>query len=82
MRQTKLNLIMALSGLCAAAISTAQSIVHRNAPTVPKTRREPSTKSTSRGYNTCTYFHPPHGGGAREVARRQRQLASGMLKVN
>lgn len=29
-----------------------------------------------------TKFVVPHGGGKQEVARRQRQLASGMLRTN
>jgi hypothetical protein len=36
----------------------------------------------SKVYRHTTAFKVPHGGGAREVARRQRQLAAGTLCVS
>ena len=40
--------------------------------------------AASRRGNRCTDWlrNAPHGGGAREVARRQRQLAAGTLRTN
>lgn len=36
----------------------------------------------SKVYKRPTKFTVPHGGGKQEVARRQRQLASGMIRTN
>lgn len=44
-------------------------------------RMKPNGSRVKHNFHTNWLHKAPHGGGAREVARRQRQIEAGKLKV-
>lgn len=72
---------MTLTLLASAQATVAQASSSRFS--LGRTKKESRTRQHFEGGfgNRPTRFDVPRGGGAREVARRQRQLAKGMIRA-
>lgn len=81
------NQLNLMSALVMTLLASAQATVAQAGSSrfsLGRTKKESRTRQHFEGGfgNRPTRFDVPHGGGAREVARRQRQLAKGMIRAS
>lgn len=77
---SRFNSLMAAVALAVAAGTTRHQAINELGGY--KSRGKGKGEQGKHYSRTTTRFNVPHGGGKQEVARRQRQIAKGMLRVS